>query len=326
MIIATPCPIWGTSASFSNPSGDYKVVDSARAGGRYKITGSAETLVATLSVREKATLTTLLIESRSQGESCPLLGIDLADRIKSKKDMSFSERIDAFFKWLNQRRYRPGDFISVLDGSHQNFERDSNELMAYTEMFESGEVKPFIAVLKEMSLLDTLSNHLTILKSKGYERLAQISSVNEDLWQAFVAMWFHDTMKDAYWSGIASAITDSGYKPLRIDQKEHSNKIDDEIISEIRRSRFLIADFTSGFVAEGEGSTLIARGGVYYEAGFAQGLGIPVIWTCREDCLRHIHFDTRQYAHIVWKGPDDLKEQLTKRIGAVIGWGPKIGG
>ncbi len=37
--------------------------------------------------------------------------------------------------------------------------------------------------------------------------------------------------------------------------------------------RFMIADFTGH------------RGGVYFEAGFAHGLGIPVIWTCREDQL-----------------------------------------
>ena len=40
---------------------------------------------------------------------------------------------------------------------------------------------------------------------------------------------------------------------------------------QIRKSKFLIADFTG------------QRGGVYYEAGFAYGLGLPVIWTCRKD-------------------------------------------
>lgn len=63
---------------------------------------------------------------------------------------------------------------------------------------------------------------------------------------------------------------------------------------------------------------LIARGGVYYEAGLAQGLGIPVIWTCHQDCIAHVHFDTRQYNHIVWISPDDLKTKLINRIGATI--------
>ena len=106
----------------------------------------------------------------------------------------------------------------------------------------------------------------------------------------------------------------SGFRPLRIDRKEHVNKIDDEIIAEIRRSRFLVADFTCH-----PGSP---RGGVYFEAGFALALGKPVIWTCRNDLIEHVHFDTRQFNHIVWASAEDLAERLRNRIGAVIGQGP----
>ncbi len=57
---------------------------------------------------------------------------------------------------------------------------------------------------------------------------------------------------NAVWKdGLEKGISAAGYKPLRIDTKEHANKICDEIISEIRRSRFLVADYTGH------------RGGVY---------------------------------------------------------------
>ena len=101
---------------------------------------------------------------------------------------------------------------------------------------------------------------------------------------------------------------------MRIDRKEYLNKIDDEIIAEIRRSKFLIADFT-----EGDSGT---RGSVYFEAGFAQGLSIPVIFSCRKDSFDKIHFDTRQYPHIVWNSPEELKASLFRRISAVLGNGP----
>ena len=107
---------------------------------------------------------------------------------------------------------------------------------------------------------------------------------------------------------------DLGYEPLRIDRKEHINKIDDEIIAEIRRSRFLVADFTQGESG--------ARGGVYYEAGFAHGLNIPVIFTCQENAIGKVHFDTRQYNHITWKTPEELQARLAQRISATIGDGP----
>ena len=130
-----------------------------------------------------------------------------------------------------------------------------------------------------------------------------------------MAMWFDNCMEDLWEKGIKSGIEDAGYEAARIDRKEHVNKIDDEIIAEIKRSRFVVADFTHGI----EGM----RGGVYYEAGFAHGMNIPVIFSCREDIIDDIHFDTRQYNHIVWKTPEDLKTGLTNRIAVVVGDGPK---
>ena len=101
---------------------------------------------------------------------------------------------------------------------------------------------------------------------------------------------------------------------MRIDRDPSVDKIDDAIIAEIRRSRFLIADFTHG--EDG------ARGGVYYEAGYAHGLGIPVIFTCHKDKIDELHFDTRQYAHIVWDSPEELRTLLRDRILARIEEGP----
>ncbi len=64
------------------------------------------------------------------------------------------------------------------------------------------------------------------------------------------------------------------------------------------------------------------EGGVYYEAGFASGLGIPVIYSCRRNMVDQIHFDTRQYSHILWDNLDELRDDLRKRILARIGSGP----
>ena len=140
---------------------------------------------------------------------------------------------------------------------------------------------------------------------------------------AFIAMWFDDEVKTALEKGIAPAIRDAGFTPLTINLKEHSNKICDEIVAEIRRARFLICDFTCGLL-EGRqaesGKTAVARGGVYYEAGFAHGLGKRVIWTCRSDLIDHVHFDLRQYNTILWETgkEDELRKALLDRIRAVI--------
>jgi len=72
--------------------------------------------------------------------------------------------------------------------------------------------------------------------------------------------------------------------PQDTNRLEHNEKIDDLIVAEIRKSGLVVADFTGD------------RGGVYFEAGYARGLGLPVIWPCRKDWLEKLHFDTEHYA------------------------------
>jgi nucleoside 2-deoxyribosyltransferase len=70
---------------------------------------------------------------------------------------------------------------------------------------------------------------------------------------------------------IENGETEPKFKAVKVDNVEHLNDINDEIIAQIRRSRFMVCDLT-GY-----------RGGVYFEAGFAYGLGLDVIYTCRKD-------------------------------------------
>ena len=96
-----------------------------------------------------------------------------------------------------------------------------------------------------------------------------------------------------------------GYEANIVSQA-HTDNITDRILSEIKRAQFVIAELT------------YHNRGVYFESGFAMGLGIPVIWTCRADCVKELHFDTRQYNHIEWNDDSDLYEKLITRIEATI--------
>lgn len=64
---------------------------------------------------------------------------------------------------------------------------------------------------------------------------------------------------------------------------------------------------------------------MYFEAGFALGLGLQVIWTCKKSELdeKKIHFDTRQYNFVTWEENklDEFKVALQNRIEATIGRG-----
>jgi hypothetical protein len=163
----------------------------------------------------------------------------------------------------------------------------------------------------EMGLLANVNGFEYQVSPKGLLHLEgrreSVSSIG------FCAMWFSPDVRPLWTEVIEPATRAAGYEPLRIDEKSHNGKIDDEIMASIRASRFVVSDFTGH------------RGGVYYEAGFSHGLGLPVIFMCREDALKDIHFDIRQYNCILWT-PDnfeDARAQLKNRILATLGQGPK---
>jgi hypothetical protein len=151
------------------------------------------------------------------------------------------------------------------------------------------------------------------LDLKGWHRLDELRREERKSDQAFVAMWFDSSLDEVWENGFKAALKQVGYNPIRVDLTEHNEKICDRIIAEVRKSGLVVADFTG------------QRGGVYFEAGFAMGLGIPVIWSCRDTDVKELHFDTRQYNHIVWTDPADLKKKLINRIEATLPIRPSKG-
>lgn len=161
---------------------------------------------------------------------------------------------------------------------------NANALMAHSWCWNEYELGYILRdyLKKECAYLSSPSSNSYIITPKGWMHLHSIKHGKRSSSLAFIAMWFSNEVDEAH-KAFEEAIKLAGYAPLRIDQLLHNNKIDDEILAAIRRSRFVVADFTGH------------RGGVYFEAGFALGLGIPVIWLCRQDHLEKVHFDNRQY-------------------------------
>jgi hypothetical protein len=123
----------------------------------------------------------------------------------------------------------------------------------------------------------------------------------------FAAMSFDPELLPAYEDGMKLAVEiDCRLQLTRVDSGDFQEKVCDRVIGEIRRSQFVIADFTRH------------RGSVYFEAGFALALDRIVIWTCHEDDVAHLQFDTRQYPHLIWRTPGELRMKLADRIRALV--------
>jgi hypothetical protein len=179
------------------------------------------------------------------------------------------------------------------------FLRTPDELKATLEFLARlGWIEPLIEIDNSR-----WESRLTV---EGWRHLQSVRDSLPDSRLAFVAMSFDSSLNDAWLHGIKPALDETGYSAFRVDAHEHNGRIDDVIMSQLRRSGLIVADFTGH------------RGGVYFEAGFGLGRGIPVIWTARTDAIAGSHFDTRQYNHIVWDTPNDLRKKLQTRIEATL--------
>jgi hypothetical protein len=151
-----------------------------------------------------------------------------------------------------------------------------------------------------------------VITPPGWDAVERLREKRTDSRIGFVAMSFQPEFNELYEKGISQGIRLAGYQPLRIDRTEHNNRIDDEILASIKRSRFLVADFTSH------------RGGIYFEAGYALGMGLRVIWLVNSEELKNVHFDTRQYNFIRWQHGEwpALQRALKNRIEVTVGPSP----
>jgi len=148
------------------------------------------------------------------------------------------------------------------------------------------------------------SNYLARILPKGWEKIQ--SSTDKGIpGRCFVAMSFGESFNEVYDMAIEPALRSCGLDPRRIDRIPDNRDINEKIIAELREAELMVADFTG------------QRDGVYFEAGFARGLGKEVFWCCRKDDMPNLHFDTRQFAFIDWSGLEDLKRRLTDKIKAM---------
>lgn len=293
-------------------------VRSYRCGGEFEISRTALVQLPGLSLRDRAKLTTMIVDSNRLGESLEI-GTWTLEEAKRARALSVAQRMDRFLLYLAHRDFRPGAYLTWLTAHIETDQtrRNREEVAAWIEAEDLAEVGAFRILLEGTGMLQDLGSTVGITAA-GFARMDELRRGGGPTRNAFVAMWFGSEMSVIYDEGIEPAIRETGFEPVRIDRKEHVNKIDDEIVAEIKRSRFVFADFTSGSVQVDGKSVHIPRGGVYYEAGLAGGREIPVIWSVREDQIDLVHFDTRQFNHITWTNAEELRTKLRNRIRAIF--------
>jgi hypothetical protein len=265
--------------------------------GRYDI---GFRLAAVLAQIEERTRMALAAHSRqaNQVEQTPCLLLENYEALaRQHLHTSISRKLQLMLDVISLRSKYPGD----LAGFH------SQSDFLLIDAASAEEADYFFDALRERGDIDEIGTGVCRITPRGWDRLEPLGG-GAAPGTCFVAMSFKPEMNDAYDLGIRPAVVDDcGFEIIRVDRVEHVDNINDRIMADLRRAQFVVADFTKH------------PAGVYFEAGFALGLGRLVFWTCqKDDFTEKVHFDTRPYNHILWSEPAELRERLTARIRALL--------
>lgn len=144
------------------------------------------------------------------------------------------------------------------------------------------------------------------LTFEGWKKYETLRREQVDSRIAFMAMQFGDARLDRVLSVFKNAVAATGFTLVRLDENPPAGLIDNRLRVEIRKARFTICELTA------------ANPGAYWEGGFAEGLGRPVIYACEKSVFdeKRTHFDTNHCHTIVWQ--EDALQDAADRLKATI--------
>jgi hypothetical protein len=242
-------------------------------------------------------------QAHQSGEALTLTKTNWRALAELHASVRVSEKVDKLLRFVAEKCERPGVVIRI-----------SGDDCPIADCKDMSELYQYVEYLIERKLLkgypDEQSDSVTAYAPtiEGWQTIEPSLSPGGIPGRCFVAISFDEELNEAYLVGLKPAIEiDCRFKCVCLrDGVPKPSGITDRILSEIRLAQFVVADFTG------------QKQSVYFEAGFAKGLGRKVIWTCREDERDKLHFDTKHLGHVFWRTPDDLRVKLAESIRANI--------
>lgn len=139
---------------------------------------------------------------------------------------------------------------------------------------------------------ETMDLDLTLAGWELYEaeRHGQVSGSH-----GFIALKFGDAELDPFLRDVIKpAIASIGYRLEDMRDAARAGVIDNVMRERIRDAAFVLVDLTH------------ANAGAYWEAGYAEGLGKPVLYLCKKSVFdeQGTHFDTNHCTTIMWEPGD----------------------
>lgn len=142
-------------------------------------------------------------------------------RIVDSFPKAISERLDKSLINLSKLSKFAGDEINITTDDYPSFYVESKESSLKEQSF----------ILQQLIDDGYISGRTTFpgkfsITAKGWSKIYDLEKVpTPNSKQAFIAMWFDPSMDSASENGLKRAIRDAGYEPLKINDKEHTQKL-----------------------------------------------------------------------------------------------------
>lgn len=299
------CPVCMLKAIFELSTRDTYRVNCIKCG-KFEISGTALTMFTRNEEQTKIQSVSYWIKHH-QSPSDKFVYIDL-ERMR-KLLVPFiepkpNEQAYNLIVWLGDNLNKPSEFLEIQWGEAESIIGTTGQSgISYVVRYL--ESREFISVPLKTGPLRIG------LKFAGWDYYYELQNSNKNSRLAFMAMKFGDaTLNTIYNDVIKTAVAETGFEIRKLDDVKRAGLIDDKLRVEIRRSKFLIADLTH------------ANNGAYWEAGFAEGLGLHVIYICEKeifnDKTKSTHFDTNHHLTVLWENTQEGLEQFSLELKSTI--------
>lgn len=293
------CPACKDKSGSATPSekGDWVRIDCPKCG-RYELTGSAQDSSNFLySESELPFVPYNLRLMQSDGAVPRLSTADLAALKTGLQRPSPSEAADNLITYLGRRGVL-GSFINISQLSELPYVVGVTNPKGLRYLSEEMEKIKLLNIDRTSNAAASPQNLLVDLSLSGWQRYEALQLGAHSGRFAFMAMQFgNDELNSVVDRCFRPSVSSTGFELRLLNDKEHQRAglIDDRLRNELKQARFLIVDLTH------------ENHGAYWEAGYGEGLGKPVIYTCKKKTFLirsskggGTHFDTNHHLHILW--------------------------
>lgn len=224
------------------------------------------------------------------------------------------EQADLLIRWFAEQSSDPGNIVRIDTPII-----DPNRISSICSIIGAKSIPCFNLVLNHLIKIhfvkvvttDDMRSNSYQLTFEGWNHYETLLKGGATYHKAFMAMKFGDSdLNNVLENVFKPSVKMAGFELFKLDDEPRAGLIDDRLRVEIQSSDFLIADLTHG------------NFGAYWEAGYAEGLGKPVIYTCEQEIFntQKTHFDTNHHLTVIWdkNAPAQAGELLKATIRATL--------